>query len=158
MRLECLDISTDTFSTASLADLLRALPPTMRRLEITCVWAAEISFNDDTFAILTPSHDPSPCCPALQELTIKECYVISDEALRSFIDGRMRSELCSPLERVEVQFGRERQFDILPDLQQFTDAGLRVALEYPAPSPSQFSPWQGLPPPAYLDEAPSHSY
>ncbi|KAJ7937449.1 hypothetical protein B0H13DRAFT_2418564, partial [Mycena leptocephala] len=156
MRLESLDISTDTFSRASLADLLNSLPPTMRRLDITCVWTAEISFDDDTFAILTPSHDRSPCCPALQELTIKQCYVISDEALWSFIDGRMSSEFCSPLERVEVRFGREMQFDILPGLRQFMDAGLHVALEYAAPSPSQFSPWQGLPPPAYLDEAPCH--
>jgi hypothetical protein len=130
----------------------------MRRLEITCSWTAEISFDDDTLAILTPSHDLSPRCPALQELIMKDYSTISDEALRSFIDGRMSSEFCSPLDRVEVQFGREMQFDILPGLRQFTDAGLRVALEYYAPDPSQFSPWQGLPLSAYLDEAPSHSY
>jgi hypothetical protein len=130
----------------------------MRRLEITCLWTAEISFDDDTLAILTPSHDLSPRCPALQELIMKDHSTISDEALRSFIDGRMSSEFCSPLDRVEVQFGREMQFDILPGLRQFTDAGLRVALEYYAPDPSRFSPWQGLPLSAYLDEAPSHSY
>ncbi|KAJ7857883.1 hypothetical protein B0H13DRAFT_2076765, partial [Mycena leptocephala] len=114
MRLECLDISTGTFSRASLADLLNSLPPTMRRLEITCSWTAEISFDDDTLAILTPSHDLSPRCPALQELIMKDYSTISDEALRSFIDGRMSSKFCSPLDRVEVQFGREMQFDILP--------------------------------------------
>ncbi|KAJ7865796.1 hypothetical protein B0H13DRAFT_1074348 [Mycena leptocephala] len=62
-RLESLNISTDTFSKASLADLFRGLPPTMQRLKITESWAPpgiDDTFDDDILAILTPSQDHPP--------------------------------------------------------------------------------------------------
>ncbi|KAJ7860345.1 hypothetical protein B0H13DRAFT_2073998 [Mycena leptocephala] len=126
-RLERLDISTEPFSKASLMDLLRRLPQTIRRLDFTCGWATvgvQFPFDDDILAALTPSHDvPSPCCPSLRELYIRQCVTVSDAALLRLIKARMTAESCSPLEHVEVRFSR---------------------LEYPASGPSQFSPWLGL--------------
>jgi hypothetical protein len=147
-RLESLNISTDTFSKASLADLFRGLPPTMQRLKITESWATpgiDDTFDDDILAILTPSQDhPSPCCPALQELTVRQCVAVSDTALLRLVSARMTAESCSPLRRVEVLFSRPREFDILPTLQPFIDSGLLVSLKYFASTPSQLSPWLGL--------------
>jgi hypothetical protein len=155
-RLESLALLTDTFSKESLADLLRGLPPTMQRLEITDAnasqprWArpdAQDPLDDDLLGLLTPSHDlPTICCPALREFIIPQCDTVSDATLLRFITARMTSESCSPLERVDVLFSRQREFDIFPSIQQFIDAGLRVALKYPAPvlTPPDISPWQGL--------------
>ncbi|KAJ7906828.1 hypothetical protein B0H13DRAFT_1716163 [Mycena leptocephala] len=151
-RLESLNISTDTFSKASLAELFRGLPPTMQRLKILESWAPsgiDNSFDDDILAILTPSQDsdrPSPCCPALQELTIRQCITVSDTALLRLITARMTAVSCSPLQRVEVTFSRSREFDILPTLQPFIDSGLLISLKYFASTPLQLSPWLGLRP------------
>ncbi|KAJ6594652.1 hypothetical protein B0H19DRAFT_1009675 [Mycena capillaripes] len=148
-RLESLDISTDTFSNASLTTLLRGLPPTMQRLEITHGWhteSIEAPLNDAILALLTPSHDlPSPCCPALRELLLRQCISISDAALLRLIEARMTADSCSTLERVEASFIRQRHDDILPSLQRFIDTGLRIVLVHVPPRPSQSSPWLGLP-------------
>jgi hypothetical protein len=147
-RLESLNISTDTFSKASLVHLFRGLPPTMQRLKIIESWAPlgiDITFDDDILALLTPSQDrSSPCCPALQELTIRQCVAVSDTALLRLISARMTAESCSPLQRVEVSFSRQKEFDILPTLQPFMDSGLLISLKYFASTPSHLSPWLGL--------------
>ncbi|KAJ7633455.1 hypothetical protein DFH06DRAFT_1222851 [Mycena polygramma] len=145
-QLESLEITTDTFSKASLIAFLRGLPPTLQRLAIAHGWIAPRPdpLYDEILAILTPSADePSPCCPALREFCIRQCVQATDAALLRFIDGRMESG--SPLERVEASFFRQRQVDILPSLQRFVDGGLRVSLKYfPPRGPSAFSPWLGL--------------
>ncbi|KAJ7865782.1 hypothetical protein B0H13DRAFT_2561802 [Mycena leptocephala] len=120
----------------------------MQRLKITESWAPpglDDTFDDDILAILTPSQDrPTPCCPALQELTVRQCVAVSDTALLRLIGARMTAESCSPLQRIEVLFSRPREFDILPTLQPFIDSGLIVSLKYLASTPSQLSPWLGL--------------
>ncbi|KAJ6490235.1 hypothetical protein C8R47DRAFT_1123877 [Mycena vitilis] len=147
-RLETLDISTDTFSKASLTELLRGLP-TIRRLQVQHTWASpgrELAFEDDILDLLTPPHDhPSPCCPALQELIMRQCSAVSDAALLRLINARMTAASCSPLKRVDVEFCRERQVDILPDLRQFQDTGFHISLQYLSVNSSElFSPWIGL--------------
>jgi hypothetical protein len=104
-------------------------------------------FDDDILTILTPSQDsdrPSPCCPTLQDLIIQQCITVLDTALLRLISARMTAESCSPLQRVEVTFSRQREFDILPTLQPFIDSGLLISLKYFASTPSQLSPWLGL--------------
>ncbi|KAJ6507432.1 hypothetical protein C8R47DRAFT_966800 [Mycena vitilis] len=145
-QLESLEITTDTFSKASLIAFLRGLPPTVHRLSIAHGWIAPRPepLYDDILATLTPSAEqPSPCCPALREFCIRQCVQATDAALLRLIDGRMGSD--TPLERVHASFSRQRQVDILPSLQRFVDGGLRVSLKYSPPrGSSAFSPWLGL--------------
>ncbi|KAJ7234000.1 hypothetical protein C8J57DRAFT_1381455 [Mycena rebaudengoi] len=147
-RLESVDIDTETFSQKSLIELLRDLPPSLRRLQITDRvhrWGAEEVLNDAVMAVLTPSPSrPVPCCPALRELNIPQCRAFSDEALSGFIRGRLAAEPRT-LKRVEARFNRDMQVDVVADLRPFIDeAGLKVLLYYLAPPVWQFSPWQGL--------------
>ncbi|KAJ7657786.1 hypothetical protein DFH06DRAFT_1197148 [Mycena polygramma] len=147
-QLEMLDISTETFSKASLIELLRGLP-TIQRLQVQHAWVPpgmELAFDDDILDLLTPSHDQSsPCCPALRELVMRQCSSVADTALLRLINARMTVDSCSPLKRVDVAFWRERQVDILPDLRQFQDTGFHISLQYYSAKPSElFSPWMGL--------------
>ncbi|KAJ7633437.1 hypothetical protein DFH06DRAFT_1337297 [Mycena polygramma] len=144
-RLEVLDISTDTFSKAFLADLLRGLP-TIQRLEIRDSWAVEPPLIY-ILELLAPSRDlTSPCCPALRELRLQQCSLASDEPLLDFITAKMTAGSCSPLRRVEASFPRARQVDILPNLRQFSDDGFHISLQYLPPRRSEFFPWRGLNP------------
>ncbi|KAJ6507441.1 hypothetical protein C8R47DRAFT_1101319 [Mycena vitilis] len=144
-RLEVLEISTNTFSKEFLEDLLRGLP-TIQRLEIrdSGAWELPLAY---ILGLLAPSHNlTSPCCPALRELYLQQCYVGPDELLLDFITARMTAGSCSPLRRVEASFLRARQVDILPNLRQFSDDDFHISLQYPPPRRSEFFPWRGLDP------------
>ncbi|KAJ7765087.1 hypothetical protein DFH07DRAFT_1059019 [Mycena maculata] len=145
-QLESLDICTETFSKELLLDLLRDLPPTMQRLQISHVWSVPDILDDDILAILTISDDiPSTCCPGLRQLILSQCGAFSDAALLRFVTSRMTTESCNRLERVEVQSGsREREIDLTKELAPFLDAGLIVSFNYSFPAPLQYSPWLGL--------------
>ncbi|KAJ7090874.1 hypothetical protein B0H15DRAFT_248071 [Mycena belliarum] len=146
-RLESLDISTDTFMKDSLLELFRSLPPTMLQLQISHAWSPSgvHPLNDDALAVLTPPlDDPAPTCPALRDLILVRCDALSDTALVRFVESRMASTHCSRLKRVQIQFTRQRQLDLLASLRAFTDAGLDLTLSYPPPEASNFSPWLGL--------------
>ncbi|KAJ7031027.1 hypothetical protein C8F04DRAFT_1112057, partial [Mycena alexandri] len=135
------DLNTDSDSDFP-SFLAASKDPTMCRLEITLAW--DIAVSDDLLTLLTSSDVISPFCPALRELVIKQCRS-SDDALMHCLKSRLSSEFCERLEDVEVWFAREMQFDILPGLQDFVDAGVRIALYYyPPQADSQFSPWLGL--------------
>ncbi|KAJ7762549.1 hypothetical protein B0H16DRAFT_1529184 [Mycena metata] len=141
-ELESLSIHSSVLHPPALFSILRSLPPTVHRLEITLSWDSAVS--NDILALLTPSDAISPFCPALRELVIKQC-TISDEALLHCVKSRLASGFCERLEDVQVWFAREMQFDILPSLQDFVDAGVRIALcYYPPRMGSEFSPWLGL--------------
>ncbi|KAJ7633449.1 hypothetical protein DFH06DRAFT_692477 [Mycena polygramma] len=154
-QLETLTISSgtpsNTLSKAYLETLLRGLP-TIQRLEIqfeTDAWIPQgvELVEDDTLEFLIPSHDdPSPCCPALRELVLHQCILVSDAALLHLINARMAVDSCSPLKRVKASFARERRVDIVPDLRQYMDSGFHVSLQYFSARPSGFSPWLGLNP------------
>ncbi|KAJ7019222.1 hypothetical protein C8F04DRAFT_1148506 [Mycena alexandri] len=146
-RLESISIDSDTFSKATLTAFLRGLPPAVRCLRVTDLfhsWHSSFAdgvLDDDVLAAFSPSPDsPNPLCPALQELTITHCHNLTDEAIFRFISFRVPT-----LKRVDIRFDRDRQVDILPRLQPFVEAGLLATLNYVAPAPMQFSPWQGLP-------------
>ncbi|KAJ7782565.1 hypothetical protein DFH07DRAFT_791142, partial [Mycena maculata] len=143
-RLESVDIWTNTFSGASLVELLRGLPPTIVRLNITHIWAGPITLDEDILVILTASDNLPPCCPALRELILSQCRDLSDAALMRFITCRMTSESCSPLERVEAEFMRESELDLPARLRPFMEAGLILTLKYAPPAGVLYSPWLGL--------------
>ncbi|KAJ6493816.1 hypothetical protein DFH09DRAFT_1206937, partial [Mycena vulgaris] len=149
-RLEAFDLDSSIFTKASLNILFRGLPPTIRRLQISDFgrgWhpMGEQSFHDDALAIFNPSPDhPSPPCPALQEIFLTHCRMLSDDALLRFITSRMTSPSCGALKRVEARFNREIQTDILPSLQPFVDSGLQLHITHISPVTPQFSPWLGL--------------
>ncbi|KAJ7933953.1 hypothetical protein B0H13DRAFT_687223 [Mycena leptocephala] len=148
-RLESIGIDSELFSKSSLMEFFGGLPPTLKRLHIgdlVTMWqpagVVMAALDDDTLAALSVSPDHPSLCPALQELVISNCRNVSDEALLHFIISRMPA-----LRRVDVNFDREREVDILPDLQSFVDDGLKVSITHISVTPPQFSPWQGLPDP-----------
>ncbi|KAJ7185573.1 hypothetical protein C8R46DRAFT_1185264, partial [Mycena filopes] len=149
---EGLTINTQQFTSSSLAKLFRGLPATTTflriadrlqtwdPLEVHCV------LDDAAIAVLTPTPKDSGSCPALQELCITNCTAPSDVVLLQFLKARMAMP-ASTLRKVKIKFTRERQFDIIPDIQPFLDNG-RVEVSpvyYTEPTIGLFSPWQGLP-------------
>ncbi|KAJ7743905.1 hypothetical protein DFH07DRAFT_979223 [Mycena maculata] len=136
-RLESLDVNGSSFPKLSLRDLFTGLPSTL----------SELRFQDLDFqrAVMSPevlAEDLLPLLtPGLQELYIDDCRSFSDEKLLRFINSRMS---LGALRRVEVSFSRKIEFDILPELRPFIEAGLQIELTYLPPQTTQFSPWMGL--------------
>ncbi|KAJ7134883.1 hypothetical protein C8R44DRAFT_771724, partial [Mycena epipterygia] len=131
------------FSKSSLVQIIQGLPPTLKRLKIND--ARVSSLDDDVLAVLTPGPGLPPLsCPALQELIISYACSISETAVLQFITARMAVQPVTTLKLVEILFSTVMQRDILPSLQTFIDAGLKVSITYPLSFPPRFSPWQGL--------------
>ncbi|KAJ7500307.1 hypothetical protein B0H11DRAFT_1800691 [Mycena galericulata] len=78
----------------------------------------------------------STLCPRLQQLTLLQFNALSDDALLRFVQTRTDPSLdrCARLSRVNVQFLRARQVDIIPSLQQSIANGLEIRLDYTAQS------------------------
>ncbi|KAJ6507344.1 hypothetical protein C8R47DRAFT_1005702 [Mycena vitilis] len=141
MRLECIEIDACLFSKSLLIQVLRGLPPTLRRLRVwePMHFSEEALVDDDFMATLTSS--PAILCPVLQEVVIPCGRNMSDDALLRFILSRV------PILRlIEIKFDRPMQpdFDILSSLQPSVEAGLQAKLHYIRYPPPKFSPWQGL--------------
>ncbi|KAJ7762516.1 hypothetical protein B0H16DRAFT_1529062 [Mycena metata] len=156
--LEILEIDSMAFSRAALTESLLGLPPTIRRLGLHNLnnrWgiAGPPALADETLAALTPAHGlPIQCCPGLQDLFISHCTDITDEALLHFVTVRM-SERHPTLLRIDVQFDRVMEADILPTLAPFIESGLNISISHLAPVPARLSPWLGL-----ADAPPSDDY
>ncbi|KAJ7785656.1 hypothetical protein B0H16DRAFT_1681006 [Mycena metata] len=164
-RLECLQLEQNPISTSVVLDLLSMLPPTIRRLLFALPpgrtrlirpgrsIVRPSPFEDTALKALTPSLDnPAVSCPVLEELAIDPVVDLSDHTLLQFTKARMAVE--SPtLRRVAIQFQREKQFNIRPEIQAFSDSGLQVFTRYFEPSSvAVFSPWRGV-----ADCPPSHT-
>ncbi|KAJ7037446.1 hypothetical protein C8F04DRAFT_1092504 [Mycena alexandri] len=159
-RLECLQLELNLLSPLVVLDLLSMLPPTIRRLRFSLPTSRAhriqpgvsivrsivrpSPFEDSALEALTPSPDhPAVSCPILQELEIDPTVDLSDQALLRFIKARMAVQ--SPtLQRVAIQFQRQKEFDIRPEIQLFLNSGLEVSTRYFEPSVSGFSPWRGV--------------
>ncbi|KAJ7466946.1 hypothetical protein FB451DRAFT_1259602 [Mycena latifolia] len=154
IHLKSFETGTETFSKSSMVAIFRSLPLTVQRLHIRGAskdfqegWAAPewSSLDDEILALLTPAPTVTACCPALRELHIKFARNISDTGLLDFITSRMALGPRSTLQRVQAMFSRQMQRDILPELQPFTETGLRLSItHHPTKIQPQFSPWRGL--------------
>ncbi|KAJ7512827.1 hypothetical protein B0H11DRAFT_1843221 [Mycena galericulata] len=144
LLLESLRIHIEQFSSLSWKEILRSLPPTLLRLHLDTasnMWGGQSAFNDDVLELITPSSGLPTPCPALQDLRVEYRNEISDTALLRFIAARVPM-----LKRVQVDFNREIEFDILPDLLPFIENGLEASFTYPLAAPTLgLSPWAGLP-------------
>ncbi|KAF8128307.1 hypothetical protein K438DRAFT_1888700 [Mycena galopus ATCC 62051] len=145
-RLASISIDSAAFSSPHLMVFLRGLPPTIRHLHIlepTGRWRTPLgdaTLDEDTlFGGLEASPDRLTPLPELEELTVTDCRNVSDETLLRFIVSRMPT-----LRRINIQFNRPRQVDILPSLQTFVQAGLQASFTYAPSLVPQFSPWEGL--------------
>ncbi|KAJ6586388.1 hypothetical protein DFH09DRAFT_1028589 [Mycena vulgaris] len=148
--LERLTINLLPFSKSSLIDFLRGLSPTIRTLRIEETYGFNRSsiLDDDVLAALIPApSSPAPWFSNLQELGIHGCGAFSDQALLHLIQSGMTAPALGALKRLAIQFNREMQLDILPDLQHVINGGLHIELAYSAPPVYNFhfSPWWGLP-------------
>ncbi|KAF8196783.1 hypothetical protein K438DRAFT_1825544 [Mycena galopus ATCC 62051] len=143
-QLETLDIDLKLFSKITLIETLRALPPTLQRLQIYHLdfpWGSSPTcFDDDTLAVLT-----SPgVCPALQRLDIEHGLSLTEDAVLRFITARIM-KAPTTLNYVGIRFGRQKGgLDIMPSLQAFIEQGLTVSLVYLPYSSWESSPWRGL--------------
>ncbi|KAJ7778382.1 hypothetical protein B0H16DRAFT_1360355 [Mycena metata] len=148
-RLESVDITSNTFSKASLLESFRSLPDTVQELKIHDIPSDPgapliTSLDDDALAILTPTDGLHPQCPVLEVLDIVHCTDVTDEAIFRFIAARMSDEFETKLKRVHFRCNRGVVLDILPSLQPFIENGLDVSINYIVPFKPRSSPWQGL--------------
>ncbi|KAJ7164949.1 hypothetical protein C8R46DRAFT_1276876 [Mycena filopes] len=152
-QLERLHLELQLFSRRSLLHLLSVLPPTIRQLLFTGdghrlrdrLTSQGGAFGHEALAVLTPSPDnPAPSCPILEDLELDSRGGFSDHALLQFFKARMMAVPAPTLRRVAVQFKREKEFDIRPEIQSFLDAGLEVSIRYIQAPIIGLSPWQGL--------------
>ncbi|KAJ7762521.1 hypothetical protein B0H16DRAFT_1688121 [Mycena metata] len=98
-ELESLSIHSSVLQRPAFFTLLRGLPPTMRRLEITVSW--DFTVSNDILTLLAPIDMISPLCPALREFVIKQCSS-SDEALMHCLKSRLASKFCERLEDINI--------------------------------------------------------
>ncbi|KAJ6517969.1 hypothetical protein C8R47DRAFT_1773 [Mycena vitilis] len=99
---------------------------------------------NDLLRLLTPDPRVSDecLCPFLTRLEIVRCSPLADDVVFNFV--QLRAETEHPLARVEIAFTRQREFDMMPHLQELVAAGLRMELQYlPPPAVPTYSPWEG---------------
>ncbi|KAJ6573529.1 hypothetical protein DFH09DRAFT_1152042 [Mycena vulgaris] len=140
--IELLDLNTESFSKASLAEFLLGLPPTVREIKITTLIAPHRGpsgiLQDDILELLIPSPElPVPCFPRLETLEIHRGCHFSDDAIARLVKSRT-------LKRLVLYLARELQGDIRPDLQPLMQRGLYLELVYHPPVVVHFSPWEGV--------------
>ncbi|KAJ7741370.1 hypothetical protein B0H16DRAFT_1862405 [Mycena metata] len=123
---------------------LRLTPPNTKRYYNFTI---DILLDDDFLPALTPSptRDGPPICPNLTHLyifTASEAF--SHRSIVPFVRGHMEGDRT--LRVVDIQFPhRAMEVDVLPDLQEFIDAGLQVTVAYPSPpTPPKYNAWNGL--------------
>ncbi|KAJ7701189.1 hypothetical protein B0H17DRAFT_976702 [Mycena rosella] len=131
--------------------LLAALShmPSLRELQILGEPVDEICRTQDPeFLVhLTPSPDApgAVLCPRLECIELMGFGKVSDETLLKFIQARTGSHFhdVSRLSRVNLLINREMQLDIRQHLQDAVARGLQMYVQYPAPSRSEYSPFEG---------------
>ncbi|KAJ7512710.1 hypothetical protein B0H11DRAFT_2182090 [Mycena galericulata] len=138
--LDRLHLRTPRLSSSSLKEILRSLPPTLLHLHLDdggSDWDRHASIDDDLLSSITPTPGVPTPCPALQDFRIDN-NVISDVALLRFITAR-----APTLQRIHIDFQREMELDIHPNLAPFIESGLEATITYR--SFLDMSPWAGLP-------------
>ncbi|KAJ7512824.1 hypothetical protein B0H11DRAFT_2302582 [Mycena galericulata] len=127
-QITSLSLSTP-LSQSSLRECLRYLP---RLQNLTINWFQAIGGRLQLFPLLTPRPDDphSVLCPDLQHICCLRLEDGSDQELLEMIMAR--ADANAALSSVDI--AREREVDIVPQLQPLIDErheGLRVSLRYP---------------------------
>ncbi|KAJ7061591.1 hypothetical protein C8F01DRAFT_1137833 [Mycena amicta] len=154
-KLEHAQVFLDMFTHATLPDFLRHLPPSLRRLRIfpgSRLWMPSNLVDLELLTLLTPDPDPSiPVVGAgIEELDIDRCKAYDDQQLLSFIKSRIdgggdsQAHRYRKLKSLAVDFAREMEDDIMPELQHYVEDGLRVNLRYEVFDNFRLYPWTGL--------------
>ncbi|KAJ7437758.1 hypothetical protein FB451DRAFT_1450368, partial [Mycena latifolia] len=145
-RLEILQLTIHKLSSkTALSELLRGLPPTLRKIDI-CPFRVP-GFSEDLFEIVPlddevlesfiPSPDFPTSCSSLQELEIKYPCSVSEDVLLHLVK-------LPALKRVIMDFTQDMQ-RLLPELQPLVQSGPHIGFTHPPPKVYHFSPWEDLP-------------
>ncbi|KAJ7202082.1 hypothetical protein GGX14DRAFT_463762 [Mycena pura] len=131
-QIEHVQVVLDMFTKPSLTEFISCLPHTTQKLDILSTrLSQDYPLDEDVFSLLVPSPSGATvACPNLRDLTILGCPLISDLEVRRFVKSRMSHTSYKGLRRVAIEFRREMEIDILPDLKDFMGNGLRVQLRY----------------------------
>ncbi|KAJ7061606.1 hypothetical protein C8F01DRAFT_1137862 [Mycena amicta] len=154
-KLEHAQVFLDMFTHGTLPDFLRHLPPSLHRLHIlpgTRFWTPSNLVDLELLTLLTPDPDPSISVvgAGIEELDIGRCKAYDDQQLLSFIKSRIdgggdsQAHRYRKLKSLAVDFAREMEDDIMPELQQYVEDGLRVNLRYEVFDDFRLYPWTGL--------------
>ncbi|KAF7374267.1 F-box domain-containing protein [Mycena sanguinolenta] len=101
---------------------------------------------DEILRLLTPNPRISIDCPwpLLKRLDVMWCKSLSDSVVLDFLESRAEEPVEKPLERVEIVFPRQMEFDIVKEIPGLVAQGLQIKLKYlRAPSPPKYSLWEG---------------
>ncbi|KAF7355525.1 hypothetical protein MSAN_01469500 [Mycena sanguinolenta] len=133
------EIDPNQFISSGLHELLQCFP-TISHLRLSSTTSTiEPSAVDDAF--MTLFHPPHALCPMLTNLTIASCARFSDTTALAFVKARMA--MPTRLQELWIQFDREMEVDVMPELQSFAADGLQVTFKYP-PVAWKFNPSMGL--------------
>ncbi|KAJ7766035.1 hypothetical protein B0H16DRAFT_1717277 [Mycena metata] len=85
---------------------------------------------DPEFLAYLVAPGPTPRCPNLTRLTLRNFHAVSDETVLAFIQARAKEKGGIPLTHFTAVFSRPMQYDIMDELQPLIAVGLSVSLEY----------------------------
>ncbi|KAJ6629224.1 hypothetical protein B0H10DRAFT_1988635 [Mycena sp. CBHHK59/15] len=157
-RLTHLNIILRRFKIGPILEGLR-LAPDIKTLKLTSVegtqwgsWFANENPapqpHEELLTLLTPS-TAQLVCPRLTKIELDNCTHFSDAGLLQLLQARLGNwDGMDRLEYFSAGFNREREADIMPELQPLIEvANATVSLKYPAsyvpPQPQPYSPWEG---------------
>ncbi|KAJ6585447.1 hypothetical protein B0H19DRAFT_1109701 [Mycena capillaripes] len=133
-KMKSVEVNTMLFTAETFATFLRQLPASLQRLLLrqNVVGPSAPAFVDNEFLRLLAATSESAngpfLFPELETIELAHAAKFSDEELLCFIRARME---IHPLRRIGVDFYRDMEVDILPQLQSFIDGfGLDVSLKY----------------------------
>lgn len=149
-QLKALSVRHLFISEAALIECLQ-LAPSLTQL---CIedWTRGTSQDepflwDQVLQVLILAQGSSEGClsPNLECVKFSRCSACSEEVLLSFIESRWHSvpSGIARLRSADVEFTREAQADIMPQIRLLCEEGLRLKVVYP--TAWHISPWEGLP-------------
>lgn len=147
--IDTIGLSTESLREEAVWETL-TLAPSLIRLKLQDPENDRSMVNDKFLSRLTPTESDNleiNCLGRnLEVLELKQSKNLSDEALLNMIQERARfaHRGIARFRRVDVNFRREMEMDILPALRPLCDAGLAISLHYATIEKSVASPWTGL--------------
>jgi hypothetical protein len=97
---------------------------------------------DDLLQLFAPGPHLPRVCPALAELIVEDCPILSEQVLQAFLQRQI--DMSTDFRRLELRFFDEHQLKY--DVASFRARGLDVALKMRRlPEEVPVTPWEGLP-------------